>query len=109
MTEFASFSVWTAVVVDIGEVKADEPHAGAKDPHRLLDEKFVADVFEFVRWEGVKLSERVVVGVRSMSGVGDGFDRLLIDSSLASVCQMTPESKPVLRLQGLGSPRGIQA
>lgn len=31
VTEFASFGVWTAVVVDIDEVKADDPRPGTED------------------------------------------------------------------------------
>jgi len=82
VAEFASRSVWTAVVMDINEIEADDPRAGAEDHRRLLDKKVVDESFEFGRRDRVQLSERVVVGVGSTSGISNGFDRLLIDSSL---------------------------
>lgn len=36
VTEFANLGVWTAVVVNIEEVEADDPRAGAEDHGRLL-------------------------------------------------------------------------
>ena len=81
-TEFASLGMWTAMVVDIDEVEADDPRAEAEDHRRLLSEQIVDERFEFSRQDGVKLSKRVVVRVRSTSGVDDGLDGLLIDSSL---------------------------
>lgn len=53
-----------------------------KNNESLWCEERVDDGFEFVGWDGVKLSKRVVVGVRSQRGVSDSLDRLLIDSSL---------------------------
>lgn len=83
VAEFARLSVWTiVVVVDIDEVKADDPLAGVEDHPRLLNEKFVNDGFEFGRWDGVKLSERVFVRLRSTSDVGDGLDVFLVYSNL---------------------------
>ena len=81
-TEFASLGMWTAMVVDIDEVEADDPRVKAEDHRRLLSEQIVDERFEFSRQDGVKLSKRVVVRVRSTSGVSDGLDGLLIDSSL---------------------------
>lgn len=57
---------------------ADDPRRRAEDHCRLLDEEVIDDCFQSSRPNGVKLCERVVVGVRSPGGVGDGFDRLLI-------------------------------
>ncbi|MFC4987845.1 hypothetical protein [Saliphagus infecundisoli] len=74
MTEFARFSVWTAVVMDIDEVEADDPRAGAEDHRRLLDEEVIDECFQFSRRNRVKLCQRVVVGVRSPSSIGDSFD-----------------------------------
>ena len=56
VAEFASLSVWTAVVVDIDEVEADDPRPRPEDHSRLLDEKFINDVFELLSRESVKLS-----------------------------------------------------
>jgi hypothetical protein len=36
VTEFASFSVWAAVVVDIDGIIPDDPRAVAEDHRRLL-------------------------------------------------------------------------
>jgi len=91
MAEFASASVWTAVVVDIDEVEADDPRAGAEDHRRLLTEEVVDDGFEFVRWDSVQLCQCVVVEVRSTSTVGDGLDGLLIDTSLEECLPDDPE------------------
>ncbi|WP_435183047.1 hypothetical protein, partial [Halobellus sp. EA9] len=82
VAEFPGISVRTAVVVDIDEVEADDPRAGAEDHRRLLSEDGVDGGFEIIRWNGVQLFESVIVGVGSTSGVGDGFDGLLIDSGL---------------------------
>ncbi|WP_424005531.1 hypothetical protein ACOZ4I_19385 (plasmid) [Haloarcula salina] len=82
VAEFTSVSVWTAVVVDVDEVESDDPRAGAEDHRRLFDEKIVDDDFEVIRWDGMKLCERVVVRIRSTSGIGDGLDRLLINGGL---------------------------
>jgi hypothetical protein len=82
VTKLSVIGVWTAVIVDIDEVEADDPRARAEDHLGLLNEEVVDDCFEVVSRDGVKLSERVVVRVRSTSGVGDGLDRLLIDSGL---------------------------
>jgi hypothetical protein len=82
VTKLSVIGVRTAVIVDIDEVEADDPRARAEDHLGLLNEEVVDDYFEVVSRDGVKLSERVIVRVRSTSGVGDGFDGLLIDSSL---------------------------
>ena len=82
VTEFTSLCVWTAVVVDIDEVEADNPRVGAEDHRRLLNQEAVDDGFHLVQRNSVKLSESVVIGVRSTSGIGDGLDRFLIDSGL---------------------------
>ena len=50
VTELISISVWTAVVMDIDEIEADDPRAGAEDHCRLLGEELVDDGFQFVRW-----------------------------------------------------------
>jgi hypothetical protein len=71
--------MWTAVVVDIDEVEADHPRPQPEDHRRLLNKKIVDERFEFGRWDSVQLSELVVVGVRTTSGIVDGFDRLLIE------------------------------
>ena len=82
VAEFTSVSVWTAMVVDIDEVEADNPRADAEDHRRLLSEDVVDDGFEVICWNGVQLFEGVLVGVGSTNGVSDGFDGFLIDSSL---------------------------
>ncbi|MFC4987856.1 hypothetical protein [Saliphagus infecundisoli] len=82
VTEFASVSVWTAVIMDIDEVEADDPRPGAEDHRRLLAEKAVRDCFEGSRPDRVKLGKRVVIGIRSESAVGDCLDGLLVDSGL---------------------------
>ena len=82
VAEFASVRVWTTVVMDIDEVKADDPRRRAEDHRRLLSEDVVDGGFEVIRWNGVQLFEGVIVRVGSASGVGDGLDGLLIDSSL---------------------------
>lgn len=82
MTEFARFSVWTAMIMDINEVDTDDPRRRAEDHRRLLAEKAVDGSFEFSSRNGVKLGKRVVIGVRSTSSVSDSLDGLLIDSGL---------------------------
>jgi hypothetical protein len=82
VTEFACLSVWTAVVVDIDEVEANDPRARAEDHRRLLSEDVVNSSFEVICWNGVQLFEDVIIGVGFTSGIGDGLDGLLIDSSL---------------------------
>ncbi|MFC4989271.1 hypothetical protein [Saliphagus infecundisoli] len=70
MAEFASLSVWTAVVVDIDEVEANDLRTGAEDHRRLLDKEIIDECFQFSRRNGVKLCKRVVVGVRFPGSVG---------------------------------------
>ena len=82
VTKFTGRAVGTAVVVEVDEVEADDPRAGAEDHRRLLSEQAVDDGFEFFRWDGVKLRKRVVVGVRSTSALGDRLDRGLLDGCL---------------------------
>lgn len=82
VTEFARFSVWTAVIMDIDEVEADDPRRRAEDHRRLLAEKAVSGSFEFSSRDRVKLGKRVVVGVGPQSTVGDCLDGFLIDSGL---------------------------
>jgi hypothetical protein len=80
--EFVGLSVWTAMVVNIDEVEADDPRAGAEDHRRLLSENIVDGGFEVIRWNGVQLFEGVIVRVSATSGVCGGFDRFPIDSGL---------------------------
>jgi|AntRauTorcE11897_2_1112592.scaffolds.fasta_scaffold70622_1 hypothetical protein len=73
VAEFPFLSVWTAVIVDINEVEADDPRAGAEDHRRLLDKEAVDEKFQFGRRNSVKLSKCVVVGVRSTSRIRDSL------------------------------------
>ena len=82
VAEFAVIGVRTAVIVDIDEVEADDPRAGAEDHRRLLSEDVADGGFKVIRWNGVQLFEGVIVGVAATSGVCDGFDGFLINSSL---------------------------
>jgi hypothetical protein len=82
VTEFTGRAVGTAVVVKVDEVEADDPRPAAEDHRCLLSEQAVDDRFEFFRWDGVKLSKCVVVGVRSTSVLGDRLDRGLVDGCL---------------------------
>ncbi|WP_435183471.1 hypothetical protein, partial [Halobellus sp. EA9] len=68
VAEFASVSVWTTVVMDIDEVEADDPWAGAEDHRGLSSEDVVDGGFKVIRWNGVELFESVIVGVGSTSG-----------------------------------------
>jgi len=74
VTEFSRLGVWTAVVVDTDEVKADDPRPRTQDHRPLLHENVVNDAFEFSRRDGVQLSQRVVVGVCPESAVGASLD-----------------------------------
>ena len=74
VTECTSVRVWRAVVVDIDEVEADDPRAGAEDHRRLLHEELVNDLFEFSSGNGVELCECVIVGVSVASAVGHCLD-----------------------------------
>jgi hypothetical protein len=49
VAKFASLSVWTAVIVDIDEIEADDPRAGAKDNRRLLNQEAIDDGFQLIR------------------------------------------------------------
>ncbi|WP_217563495.1 hypothetical protein [Halalkaliarchaeum desulfuricum] len=48
VAEFTSLSVWTAVVVDIDEVEADDPRPRPEDHRRLLGKEGVDGGFEVI-------------------------------------------------------------
>ena len=61
MTEFSWVAVGTAVEVDVGEVKTDDPCQRAEDHRRLFSKKVVDDFFKLSRIDGVKLCERAII------------------------------------------------
>lgn len=49
VTDFASLGVWTAVVMDIDEVKTDDSRPRPRIILHLLSEEVVDDDFKFIR------------------------------------------------------------
>ncbi|WP_248910814.1 hypothetical protein [Halocatena marina] len=93
LTEFTGVDVWGAEVVDIDEVKADDPWAGSEDHRRLLDEKVITNGFELLNQNDVKLIQRVVVGVRPDCAVGYTLDGFLINGDLEKRLLIDPREE----------------